>query len=103
MTNSELIGLILIMVFYVIVGIIIARNVYVAIDREPKCALKYEKIMSEEALHYIRWHAFGLSWVCGMLWIFYGIFSIWAEIGTVIYNELIIDEDEESRIAAWLF
>jgi hypothetical protein len=38
-----------------------------------------------------------------MLWIFYGIFSIWAEIGTVIYNELIIDEDEESRIAAWLF
>ena len=48
MTNSELIGLILIMVFYVVVGIIIARNVYVAIDREPKCALKYEKIMSED-------------------------------------------------------
>lgn len=103
MNNSEIIGLTFILVFYVIVGGIIARKNYVSIGYDPACLLKFEKIISDEALDYIRDHKFGISWVCGMLWVFYGIFVIWSDIGNEIYEEIIIDKDEESRIAAWLF
>ena len=103
MSNTEIIGLTLILFFYLIVGGIIARKTYVAIWRDPAWVLKYEKMFSDEALGYISHHKYGLSWVCGMLWIFYGMFYIWSEIGSNIYEEVIIDKDEESRIAAWLF
>lgn len=103
MNNSEIIGLTFILVFYVIVGGIIARKNYVSIGYDPAYLLKFEKIISDEALDYIRSHKFGISWVCGMLWVFYGIFVIWSDIGNDIYEEIIIDKDEESRIAAWLF
>lgn len=103
MNNSEIIGLTLILVFYVIVGGVIARKNYVSIGYDPTYLLKFEKIISDEALDYIRNHKFGISWVCGMLWVFYGIFIIWSDIGNEIYEEIIIDKDEESRIAAWLF
>lgn len=103
MSNSEIIGLTFILFFYLIVGGIIARKTYMAIWRDPACVLKYEKMMSDEAIDYISRHKYGLSWACGMLWIFYGLFYIWSEIGNNIYEEVIIDKDEESRIAAWLF
>lgn len=103
MNNSEIIGLTFILVFYVIVGGVIARKKYVSIGYDPACLLKFEKIISDEALDYISNHKFGISWVCGMLWVFYGMFIIWSDIGNEIYEEIIIDKDEESRIAAWLF
>ena len=103
MSNTEIIGLTFILVFYLIIGGIIARKTYVAIWHDPTWVLKYEKMLSDEALDYINNHKYGLSWVCGMLWIFYGLFYIWSEIGSNIYEEVIIDKDEESRIAAWLF
>ena len=102
MTNSEIIGIVIVLFIYVIIGSIIARKTYSSIDINLMCVFAGEKIVSEDSIDFVRRNKVGISLAVGLLWMFYAAFSMWVEVGHEIYNEVIIDKDEESRIASWV-
>ena len=102
MINSEIIAIIIVLFIYTVIGSMIARRTYKAIDNNVMCVFEGEKIISDENLDFVGQNKLGLSLIVGFLWIFYAAFSIWIEIGRETYNEVIIGEDEEDRIASWV-
>ena len=102
MIDSQLIAIGIIVILYMIVGVRITSMVYNAINRHGEAAFDGSKIVSEDNIYFVEEKAGALSFIVGALWIFFVVFSCWAEVGRRVYEDIIIDGDEESRLASWV-
>ena len=102
MIDSNLIAVIVIIGLYLIVGVRISTLVYNAINRKGIAAFDGSKVVSLENIYFVEEKAGTLCFIVGALWIFFVVFSCWAEVGRRVYEDIIIDGDEESRIASWV-
>ena len=102
MIDSQLIAMGIIVILYMIVGVRITVGVFNTINRHGEAAFDASKIVSDDNIYFVEEKAGTLSFIVGALWIFFVVFSCWAEIGRRVYEDIIINKDEESRIASWV-
>lgn len=102
MTDSELIGMLIAIILYIIVGIKFTISVFNAIDKNGMAVFNCDNVVYEDNIDFIEEKAGTLSFIVGALWPFFTIFACWSEIGRHVYEDIIIDGDEESRIASWV-
>jgi hypothetical protein len=101
MTDTEALALIFLLIIYAFIGIIMGNLAYKKL-RNFDVALSNYHIYTEENMEYVFLRREGLAICIGIFWLFYLAFSVWAEVGRDFYNEVIIKNNEEDRIAAWV-
>jgi hypothetical protein len=101
MTDTEILALIFLLVIYASVGVIIGNIAYKKMENYDGALSKYH-IYTEQDKEYVFLRREGLAMCVGILWMYYLAFSVWAEVGRDFYDEIIIKNNEEDRIAAWV-
>lgn len=103
MVNAELVGLMLILVVYVIGASIVFGIVHRELDDHSSSEYYGGHVISKENETFLYCNDFMISFAIAVIWIFFYAYKMWRSIGRTIYEAFIIKDDEEDRIAAWVF
>jgi hypothetical protein len=101
MIDAEVLALLFLLIIYAFVGIIMGNLAYKKICKTDGVLSKYH-IYTEDDKEYLFLSRDEIAICIGVLWVYYLAFSIWAEVGRDFYDEIIIKNNEEDRIAAWV-
>jgi len=101
MTDTETLALLFLLIIYTFVGIIMGNLAYKKIYETDGALSKYH-IYTEDDKEYLYFRREEIAIYIGVFWMYYLAFSVWAEVGRDFYDEIIIKNNEEDRIAAWV-
>ena len=103
MNNAEVIGFIITVFLYMLGGVIVYATAYNQLVDTISIAYMGSSIISDEDESFVRYNRRPIAFAVAVLWIFFMAFKIWKQLGRTIYDAFIIKDNEEDRIAAWVF
>jgi hypothetical protein len=103
MNNAEAIGFIITVFLYMLGGVITYATAYNQLVDTISIAYMGSSIISDEDESFVRYNRRPIAFAVAVLWIFFMAFKIWKQLGRTIYDAFIIKDNEEDRIAAWVF
>ena len=103
MNNAEVIGFIITVLLYMLGGVITYATAYNQLVDTISIAYIGSSIISDEDESFVRYNRRPIAFAVAVLWIFFMAFKIWKQLGRTIYDAYIIKDNEEDRIAAWVF
>lgn len=103
MNNAEVIGFIITVLIYMLGGVITYATAYNQLVDTISIAYMGSSIISDEDESFVRYNRRPLAFAVAVLWIFFMAFKIWKQLGRTIYDAFIVKDNEEDRIAAWVF
>jgi hypothetical protein len=103
MNNAEVIGFIITVLLYMLGGVITYATAYNQLVDTISIAYIGSSIISDEDESFVRYNRRPIAFAVAVLWIFFMAFKIWKQLGRTIYDAFIIKDNEEDRIAAWVF
>ena len=103
MNNAEVIGFIITVLLYMLGGVITYATAYNQLVDTISIAYIGSSIISDEDESFVRFNKRPIAFAVAVLWIFFMAFKIWKQLGRTIYDAFIIKDNEEDRIAAWVF
>ena len=103
MNNAEVIGFIITVLLYMLGGVITYTTAYNQLVDTISIAYMGSSIISDEDESFVRYNRRPIAFAVAVLWIFFMAFKIWKQLGRTIYDAFIIKDNEEDRIAAWVF
>jgi len=102
MTDTEALAWLFLLIIYAFIGIIMGNLADKKMMDENDGALSKYHIYTEVDKEYLFMRKEEISICIGIFWMYYLAFSVWAEVGRDFYDEIIIKNNEEDRIAAWV-
>lgn len=110
MNNAEVIGFIITVLLYMLGGVITYATAYNQLVDTifiaymgSSIAYMGSSIVSDEDESFVRYNRRPIAFAVAVLWIFFMAFKIWKQLGRTIYDAYIVKDNEEDRIAAWVF
>lgn len=103
MNNAEVIGFIITVLLYMLGGVITYATAYNQLVDTISIAYMGSSIVSDEDESFVRYNRRPIAFAVAVLWIFFMAFKIWKQLGRTIYDAFIVKDNEEDRIAAWVF
>lgn len=103
MNNAEVIGFIITVLLYMLGGVITYATAYNQLVDTIFIAYMGSSIVSDEDESFVRYNRRPIAFAVAVLWIFFMAFKIWKQLGRTIYDAYIVKDNEEDRIAAWVF
>lgn len=103
MNNAEVIGFIITVLLYMLGGVITYATAYNQLVDTIFIAYMGSSIVSNEDESFVRYNRRPIAFAVAVLWIFFMAFKIWKQLGRTIYDAYIVKDNEEDRIAAWVF
>jgi len=103
MNNAEVIGFMITVFLYMLGGVITYATAYNQLVDTISIAYMGSSIISDEDESFVRYNRRPIAFAVAVLWIFFMAFKIWKQLGRTIYDAFIIKDNEEDRIAAWVF
>jgi hypothetical protein len=103
MNNAEAIGFIITVFLYMLGGVITYATAYNQLVDTISIAYMGSSIISDEDESFVRYNRRPIAFAVAVLWIFFMAFKIWKQLGRTIYDAYIVKDNEEDRIAAWVF
>ena len=103
MNNAEVIGFIITVLLYMLGGVITYATAYNQLVDTISIAYMGSSIISDEDESFVRYNRRPIAFAVAVLWIFFMAFKIWKQLGRTIYDAFIVKDNEEDRIAAWVF
>ena len=103
MNNAEVIGFIITVLLYMLGGVITYATAYNQLVDTISIAYMGSSIVSDEDDSFVRYNRRPIAFAVAVLWIFFMAFKIWKQLGRTIYDAFIVKDNEEDRIAAWVF
>lgn len=103
MNNAEVIGFIITVLLYMLGGVVTYATAYNQLVDTIFIAYMGSLIVSDEDESFVRYNRRPIAFAVAVLWIFFMAFKIWKQLGRTIYDAFIVKDNEEDRIAAWVF
>ena len=103
MNNAEVIGFMITVFLYMLGGVITYATAYNQLVDTISIAYMGSSIISDEDESFVRYNRRPIAFAVAVLWIFFMAFKIWKQLGRTIYDAYIVKDNEEDRIAAWVF
>lgn len=103
MNNAEVIGFIITVLIYMLGGVITYATAYNQLVDTISLAYMGSSVISDEDESFVRYNRRPIAFAVAVLWIFFMAFKIWKQLGRTIYDAFIVKDNEEDRIAAWVF
>lgn len=101
MSNSEIIAYILLLATYIVVALLRKRYISDNICCRRNYMFKDDNVVSVDNENYVVYNRREVSFTYAFLWIFIEPFKLGKELGKLIYDNFIIKNNEENRIASW--